>query len=49
MQKTDKIKLDIDLIPEDLYQRLIEVFKQTRKDVVCVNDIEISAIIEFEE
>lgn len=49
MQKTEKIRLDIDLIPEALYKMLVEEFSKTRDDVIAVNDVEITAVLEFEE
>jgi len=49
IQKTEEIKLDMDLLPEDLYLKIVKEFKKTRNEVVFVNDIKITAILEFEE
>jgi len=48
--KTEKINLDIDLIDEELYNKIIKEFTKTSYGKpVFVKDIKISAILEIEE
>lgn len=49
LQKTEKVKLDLDLIPNPLYMDIVKEFCKTRKGVVYVNEIEVTAILEYEE
>jgi len=49
MQKTETIKLNVDMISMELYLRIVNEFQKSRPNVVYVNEIKIEGIVEYEE